>query len=77
MLFPGRQNIVVRFVLLEDHPHAFDKVAGMPPIALGIEIPQIELILQAELNGRDCASDLTGHECLAASRPLVIEQNSV
>ena len=42
MAFSGRQHVVVRRVLLQDEPHAFDEIARMTPIALGIEIAEID-----------------------------------
>src|SRR5262245_19775068 len=36
--FSGRQHIVVRLCLLQHQPHALDKIARMPPIALRVEV---------------------------------------
>ncbi len=77
MGFSGRQHIVVRLVLLQHQPHALDKVPGMSPVAPGIQIAQIELVLQAELDRGNGAGDLAGDEGLAAQRALVIEQDTV
>ena len=38
----GRQHIIVGLVLLQDQPHAFDIVARMAPVALGVEIAEVE-----------------------------------
>src|SRR5215470_3766763 len=77
MFLAGGQHIVVGFVLLEHHPHAFHIVAGVAPIALGIQITEIDSVLQAKLDGGDRAGDLARHEGLAAGRAFVIEQNAV
>jgi hypothetical protein len=40
-----RENIVIWLGLLKDKPHAFDIIACVPPVALGIEISKIKLCL--------------------------------
>src|SRR5262249_38249620 len=77
MLLACGQHIVVRLVLLEHHPHAFHVVAGMAPIPLGVEIAEIDPVLEAELDGGDSAGDLAGDEGFATSRPFVVEQDAV
>lgn len=37
--FTGGKNEVIRGVMLEHHPHAFNKIAGVPPVASGVEVP--------------------------------------
>ena len=49
----------------------------MAPIALGVEIAEIEPLLHAEMDRRDGAGDLAGDESFAADRALVIEQDAV
>src|SRR5262249_11001815 len=73
----GGKHEVVRLLCLEDQVHAFDVVPGMPPVALGLEIAEIERIIQADLDAGDRAGDLAGHEGLAADRALVVEQDAV
>src|SRR5580700_8606709 len=77
MRFACRQHKIVGIVLLHDPPHAFDIVAGMAPIALGIEVAEEQRRLLAELDGRHRAGDLARHEGLAADRAFVIEQDAV
>ncbi len=62
----GRQHVVVGLVLLQHQPHALDVVARVAPVALGVEIAEIEALLQAELDRRDRARDLARDEGLAA-----------
>ena len=38
--YPGGDHVVLRLILLEDHPHGFDIVFGVPPIAAGIEVTE-------------------------------------
>src|SRR5215472_14382124 len=77
MFLAGGQHIVIRLILLQHHPHAFHVVAGMAPIAFGIQVAKINPVLQTKLDGGNCAGDLASHEGFAAGRTLVIEQNAV
>lgn len=45
MGFAGREDIVLRRVLLQDLPHAADIVAGMSPIPAGVQIAEIKPVL--------------------------------
>src|SRR3546814_12660958 len=49
----------------------------MPPIALGVQVAEVEAVLQAELDGCNGSRDLTGHEGFAADRTFVVEQDSI
>ena len=49
----------------------------MAPVALGIQIAEIELLLRSELDRRDRAGDLAGDEGFAAHGAFVIEQDAV
>ncbi len=49
----------------------------MAPVAFGVEIAQIELVLRSKMDRRRSAGDLAGDESLAANRALVIEQDAV
>ncbi len=49
----GRQHEIVGRVGLQDPVHALDIVARMAPVALGLEIAEIERFLQAGLDARD------------------------
>src|SRR3546814_19366151 len=61
MGFAGGQYIVVRPVLLQDPPHAVDIVPCVSPIALRVEIAEVEMALQplrseARRVGKECGS---------------------
>src|SRR5687767_5725322 len=49
MHFPGREHVVVGLLLLKHQPHATHVVLGVSPVALGIEIAEIEPFLAAEM----------------------------
>src|SRR5690606_6969697 len=54
-----------------------DEIPRVTPIAPGVEISEMELLLQAHDDGRDTAGHLARDESLAAYRALVIEENAV
>ena len=73
MRLSGRQNVVVRLVLLHHQPHAFDIVASVSPIAFGVQVAKIKLILQPYFDRRDGSRNFTGDERFAASRAFMVE----
>jgi hypothetical protein len=40
MSFASRQNIIVRFLLLQDQPHPFGIVTRMAPVSFGIKVTE-------------------------------------
>ena len=77
MLNPGGNDIIVRLVLLEDQPHAFDIVLGIAPVTQGIEIAQFQMVLQTAGNAPGRQGNLPGDEIVPAPFRLVIEENAV
>ena len=49
----------------------------MPPVALGVEIAQLQLLRQSQLDASGAVGDPAGDELNAAQRTLVVEQNAV
>src|SRR5690606_15696362 len=74
--FTRSENIVVRRVLLQHHPHAFDIVAGVTPVAFGVQIAKIQTILFSTMNMSDGARDFTRDKGFAATRTFMVEQNT-
>ncbi len=60
-------DIVVCFRHLEHHPHHLDIVACESPVALGVEVPEVDLVLHAELDASDGSCDLACYECFTAA----------
>ncbi len=77
MALPGGDDVVLGLVLLEHQPHGLDVVAGEAPVALGVEVAQVELVLEAELDAGGGPGDLAGDEGLAAPGRLVVEEDAV
>ncbi len=77
MLLAGGDDVVLRLLLLEHEPLHLDVVAGVAPVALGVEVAEVEILLQADLDAGEAAGDLAGDEGLAAQGRLVIEEDAV
>ena len=77
MRLAGRQHVIVGLGLLQHAPHALDVIAGVAPVALGVDVAHVERVLHAEVDGRDGAGNLARDEGLAAPRALVVEKNAV
>ena len=54
-----------------------DEIPGMPPVAQGREVAEVEAILQADGDTREGAGDLARDKGFAADRALVIEEDAV
>jgi hypothetical protein len=57
--------------------HGADVVLGVAPVALGVEVAEVEGVLQALLDAGGGAGDLAGDEGLAAAFALVVEEDAV
>ena len=64
----GADDEVVALRLLEHEPHRLDVVLRVAPVAAGLEVAEVELLLQPELDARGGARDLARDERLAAPR---------
>ena len=71
-----RDHVVVGLVLLEHEPHRRHVVAGVAPVARGVEVAERDLVLQAELDARDRVGDLAGDELEPAARAFVVEEDA-
>src|SRR5690606_16543026 len=54
-----------------------DVLRRVPPISPGVEIPEVQLVLETELDPSRGARDLPRHARLAPPRTLVVEQDPV
>src|SRR5574341_1326631 len=77
MGFPRSDDEILRFWCLEHHPHGLDIVARESPIAFGIQVSQIEVLLDPEFDPRRSFGDLATDECFTPSRRFVVEENAV
>ena len=77
MRLAGGDDVVVRLVLLEHEPHRLDIIAGKAPVALGVHVAEVELLLKAFLDAGSGAGDLAGDERLAPTRAFMVEEDAV
>ena len=73
MRFAGGNDVIVGGLRLPHHPHGFDVVAGETPIALGVEIPQEQILLDTQLDAGCRFRDLARHEHLATPGRFMVE----
>ena len=72
----GGDDVVVGRRVLQHHPHRLDVVAGKPPIPLGVEVAEVELLVEPMPDARGSPGDLPGDERDPTARRLVIEQDA-
>ena len=75
--FASGNDKVIRLVLLKNQPHALHIVAGIAPVATGIEIAEIQFVLKSGRDAGHGKRDFARHECFASPLALVVEENSV
>ena len=73
----GGDHVIAWLVVLDDHPHRFGEVRRVTPVAFGVEVSEVELLLQAGLDADQRARDLARHEGLAAPRGFVIKKDAI
>ena len=76
VLHTGSDDKVLRFLLLQDEPHALHIILGISPISQRRKVPQIQLVLLALSYACSGKSDLTCNESLATALTLVVEQDT-
>ena len=69
----GGDDVIIGLLLLQHQPHGAHIVPGETPIPLGVQVAQLQHILQAAANACQGQGDLAGDELGAAQRGLVIE----
>ena len=76
VLHTGGDDEVLGLVVLQNQPHALHIVLGIAPVAQGVEVAQIEAVLQALRDAGGGESDLARNECLAATLALMVEEDT-
>ena len=76
VLDAGGDHEVLRRIVLEYEPHTLHIVLSITPVTEGVEVAEIEAVLLA-LGDAGCSeSDLAGHEGLATTLALVVEEDT-
>ena len=70
-------DVVLGLARLEDEPHTLDVVLGVAPVAEGVQVAEVEFVLQALGDAGGGEGDLTGDEGLATALALVVEEDAV
>ena len=77
VLHAGGDDKILGLRLLQHEPLHFHVVPGVAPVPLGVQVAQVEAVLQAELDAGQGPGDLAGDEGLAADGRLVVEEDAV
>jgi hypothetical protein len=77
MSFASRQNIIVRFVLLQDQPHPFSIITRMAPVSFGIKIAEKQSVLKPVRDRGDRTRDFPCDESFPSDRAFVVKQDAV
>ena len=77
VVFARGDDEVLGSLLLEDEPHTLDVVLGVAPVAEGVEIAEIEFVLESLCDAAGRQGDLSCHEVLSAPLALVVEEDAV
>src|SRR5262249_29645078 len=77
MCFSCCDDVIVRLILLEHKPHGLHILFRIAPVALGIEIAEVEFVLESSLYVSCSAGYLSRHKGFPAARRLVVEKYSV
>ena len=64
----GGDDVVRRLIRLEHPPHRIGVLGGITPVAAGVEIAEVEHVLEARGDPRHGHRDLARHEGLTAAR---------
>src|SRR5205807_8055413 len=71
------EDIIVRTLLLKHQPHAFHILRRVSPVAPGVEVTQVQVLLPPAQDGRDRPRDLPRDERFSPAGALVVEQDPV
>src|SRR4051794_6278328 len=63
---PRRYDVVHRLVVLEPPPQRVYVLRGVAPVTHGVEVPQVQVVLQPHRDPRCSLGDLARHERLTA-----------
>ena len=73
----GCQDVVIGLILLKHAPHTLDVIAGMAPITLGVNVSEVEALVNPLVDAGDGGGNLAGDECAAAAGTLVVEEDAI
>ena len=71
------EDVVIRLILLEHAPHALDVVAGVAPITLGVDVAEVEALVNSLVDAGDGGGNLARDEGTATAGTLVVKEDAV
>ena len=77
MLLTGGDNKILRRIMLQNHPHTFHIVLCVAPVAQGIQVSELQLILQTARDSAGSQGNLSGDKVFAAAFGFVVKQDAV
>ena len=77
VLYAGSDDEILRPLVLEHQPHALHIVLCVAPVPFAVQVPQLELVLQAAGNPPGGTGNLSRDEVLPPPLRLVVEQDAV
>ena len=77
MLHARGDDVVLGLAGLEDEPHTLDVVLGVAPVAEGVEVAEVEFVLQTLGDAGGGEGNLARDEGLATALALVVEEDAV
>jgi len=77
VLYARGNDVVLGLARLEDEPHTLDVVLGVAPVTKGVEVAEVEFVLQALGDAGGGEGDLARDEGLATALALVVEEDAV
>src|SRR5262249_26249088 len=75
--FARSDDEVVGLRLLKHHPDRLHIVAGIAPVALRVEISEIQFVLKSKFDPRYRFRDFPAHKSFAAARRFMVEENAI
>ena len=73
----GGQDVVIGLLLLKHAPHTLNVVAGMAPITLGVDVSEVEALVNSLVDAGDGGGNLAGDEGTATAGTLVVKEDAV
>ena len=77
MLLAGRNDKVLRLLLLHNQPHTLHIILGIPPVAQGIHIAKLQMILDSLCDSARRKGNLPGDKILSTTLRFMVEQDTV
>ena len=75
--FIGGDDVIIRGILLDHLPHGFHVISRKSPVTPGLQIAQVEAVLESHFDAGGGTGDFAGYKGFTAPGRFVIEHNAV